>query len=216
MRVCDASCSVCALLFLGVPRTPSRSSFDRPQTDTQRTSRGVVSLALLVGREYPACLLAPPQPRHFPPWVCVCVCGWVCGCVWRRTGGGRGGVGSYPSRPPTPSPPPKESGVSGSCVDGLGCARGERLGTRTQCGVVWDRTDEDVWRAYWVEERGWGCGLEGRAGRAGKWVWVGSWGSRVNDVGRRYPTFRAALRAWAFRDRRSSGRWRRLCVCVCE
>jgi hypothetical protein len=124
-------------------------------------------------------------------------------------------VGSYPSRPPTPSPPPKESGVSGSCVDGLGCARGERLGTRTQCGVVWDRTDEDVWRAYWVEERGWGCGLEGRAGRAGKWVWVGSWGSRVNDVGRRYPTFRAALRAWAFRDRRSSGRWRRLCVCVC-
>ena len=139
----------------------------------------------------------------------------MCGCVWRRMGGGRGGVGSYPSRPPTPSPPPKESGVSGSCVDGLGCARGERLGTRTQCGVVWDRTDEDVWRAYWVEERGWGCGLEGRAGRAGKWVWVGSWGSRVNDVGRRYPTFRAALRAWAFRDRRSSGRWRRLCVCVC-
>ena len=57
-------------------------------------------------------------------------------------------------------------------------ARGERLGTRTQCGVVWDRTDEDVWRAYWVEERGWGCGLEGRAGRAGKWVWVGSAGGR--------------------------------------
>ena len=38
--------------------------------------------------------------------------------------------------------------------------------------------DEDVWRAYWVEERGWGCGLEGRAGRAGKWVWVGSAGGR--------------------------------------
>ena len=34
------------------------------------------------------------------------------------------------------------------------------------------------------------------------------WGSRVNDVGRRYPTFRAALRAWTFRDRRSSDtRW---------
>jgi len=27
-----------------------------------------------------------------------------------------------------------------------------------------------------VLQRGWGCGLEGRAGRAGKWVWVGSAG----------------------------------------
>ena len=74
-------------------------------------------------------------------------------------------------------------------------ARGERLGTRTQCGscgIVWDRTVESErgscaktsgarrgrLRAYWVEERGWGCGLEGRAGRAGKWVWVGSAGGR--------------------------------------
>ena len=63
------------------------------------------------------------------------------------------------------------------------------MGRVGSCGIVRSRVsgdrarrrlapDEDVWRAYWVEERGWGCGLEGRAGRAGKWVWVGSAGGR--------------------------------------
>jgi len=62
-----------------------------------------------------------------------------------------------------------ESGVSGSCVDGLGCARGERLGTRTQCGscgivcvcvcvCVWvggfGSARKRVWKRVWMM---WSC-----------------------------------------------------------